>query len=50
MDKIGEAHLFNRENQAISIIYKGLDPTICHTCHQHGILITSIGYDIRLQP
>lgn len=32
MDKIGDTHLFNQENRAISVIYKGLDPTICHTC------------------
>nr|WP_320192520.1 SulP family inorganic anion transporter [uncultured Desulfobacter sp.] len=32
MDKIGNSHLFKQESRAISIIYKRLDPKICHTC------------------
>ena len=33
MDKIGKSHLFKQESQAISSIYKRLDPTICHACN-----------------
>ena len=32
MDKIGEAHIFERENQAIKTIYEKLDPMICRSC------------------
>ncbi|MCG8550088.1 MAG: SulP family inorganic anion transporter [Desulfobacterales bacterium] len=32
IEKIGSSHLFKQENQAINIIYKRLDPAICHTC------------------
>jgi SulP family sulfate permease len=32
MNKIGKSHLFKQESQAISIIYKKLDPVICQAC------------------
>ena len=32
MTQIGEDHLFDRENQAISTIYKDLDPNVCISC------------------
>ncbi len=32
MKQIGEGHLFDRENQAISTIYTGLDRNICLSC------------------
>lgn len=33
MNKIGNSHLFKQESQAISIIYRRLDPTICQACN-----------------